>query len=637
LKKFEKSLKMSDFEINGTPVHKLRVVDLKEELDSRGLSKSGKKDELVARLVSFLEAEAKNEEKTGEVEEGSNDSKDEMMKKWQEEREQLLKENEVKRQEEEKAKEEEDSKKLEEEKKKQEEERKRLEDEKMKETEKAEKAAEAARLKEEKERKLAEELRLKDEAKRKAEEEKKLAAEKKEEEKRKIAEEKRKAEEEEKALLKKRKEEELEAKELKRKEKEKLEDELRKSHEEKLKKSHEEKSEEEEKTKEDSALGDNNKEDESLILETAADDTLVMEIEQADIVTDDKEEQEKENEAEIPSEPGQVTSLRRLGSRSGAGADDRKRGWGSSKVTNGGAAPVSISSDSLKDIVPDLKPLLDTTEPAISDEQGEIQSVDSDPDVAGPKVPESVKNEKDEPVKKKKKIVLTEDDNESEFVIITQLTRPFTVKAFQEMLKRTGTLEDFWIDKIKSTCIVKFSSADQASETKMALDGVTWPVGNPRTLRVAFSSQEMMNKYKQNAEVGLKSSGDAGDRLSGLREWDKNKSDEREERRGEHERERRNDREVRIRERSRERPPPTKSLEELFQKTTAMPAIYWKPLSEEQIQQKIDARKKKLMEAKILKEMEDTKETLQKSQKLISSRRKSHSRRSASSSSSSED
>merc|ERR1712098_414693 len=119
-----------------------------------------------------------------------------------------------------------------------------------------------------------------------------------------------------------------------------------------------------EKTKEDSALGDNNKEDESLILETAADDTLVMEIEQADIVTDDKEEQEKENEAVIPSEPGQVTSLRRLGSRSGA-------------------APVSISSDSLKDIVPDLKPLMDTTEPAISDEQVEIQSLDSDPDVAG--------------------------------------------------------------------------------------------------------------------------------------------------------------------------------------------------------------------------------------------------------------
>ena len=46
---------MSGFEINGTPIHKLRVVDLKEELDARGLSKSGKKDELVARLLSYME------------------------------------------------------------------------------------------------------------------------------------------------------------------------------------------------------------------------------------------------------------------------------------------------------------------------------------------------------------------------------------------------------------------------------------------------------------------------------------------------------------------------------------------------------------------------------------------------------
>ena len=46
---------MCDFEINGVLVTKLRVVDLKEELEIRGLSKSGKKDELIARLVSYLE------------------------------------------------------------------------------------------------------------------------------------------------------------------------------------------------------------------------------------------------------------------------------------------------------------------------------------------------------------------------------------------------------------------------------------------------------------------------------------------------------------------------------------------------------------------------------------------------------
>ena len=46
---------MSDLEINGTPIAKLRVVDLKNELDARGLSKSGKKDELIVRLTSYME------------------------------------------------------------------------------------------------------------------------------------------------------------------------------------------------------------------------------------------------------------------------------------------------------------------------------------------------------------------------------------------------------------------------------------------------------------------------------------------------------------------------------------------------------------------------------------------------------
>ena len=55
-----------------------------------------------------------------------------------------------------------------------------------------------------------------------------------------------------------------------------------------------------------------------------------------------------------------------------------------------------------------------------------------------------------------------------------------------------------------------------------------------------------------------------------------------------------------MRERSIEEPAPvaTKSLEELFKKTTAGPAIYWRPLSEEEIQAKIDEKNKKVDEAK---------------------------------------
>ena len=44
---------------------------------------------------------------------------------------------------------------------------------------------------------------------------------------------------------------------------------------------------------------------------------------------------------------------------------------------------------------------------------------------------------------------MTDDESETEFLLITNLTRPFTVKSFQEMLKRTGTIEDFWIDRYR--------------------------------------------------------------------------------------------------------------------------------------------------------------------------------------------
>ena len=81
---------------------------------------------------------------------------------------------------------------------------------------------------------------------------------------------------------------------------------------------------------------------------------------------------------------------------------------------------------------------------------------------------------------------------------------------------------DFWIDRIKSKCCVEFSNSDQASETRMALDGVTWPAINPKTLRVAFSSKEEMKKLAEGGD----DAGVAGRELEGrslLRDWDRNK------------------------------------------------------------------------------------------------------------------
>ena len=96
---------------------------------------------------------------------------------------------------------------------------------------------------------------------------------------------------------------------------------------------------------------------------------------------------------------------------------------------------------------------------------------------------------------------------------------------------------------------------------------------------------------------------DSNGRLGGVREWDKNKLDQEQERAKEREKrlvrekERREGKEEG--ERSQEKKAPVKSLEDLFKKTVAGPAIYWKPMSEKQIQQKIEERNKKIMEAQI--------------------------------------
>ena len=49
-----------DFTINGKPLSSLRVVDLKVELEKRGLPKSGNKNDLIERLSHYLLKQTQN-------------------------------------------------------------------------------------------------------------------------------------------------------------------------------------------------------------------------------------------------------------------------------------------------------------------------------------------------------------------------------------------------------------------------------------------------------------------------------------------------------------------------------------------------------------------------------------------------
>ncbi|XP_059080912.1 apoptotic chromatin condensation inducer in the nucleus-like [Tigriopus californicus] len=195
-----------------------------------------------------------------------------------------------------------------------------------------------------------------------------------------------------------------------------------------------------------------------------------------------------------------------------------------------------ISSQSLKDLVPNYKRL--------SDEEKEIQmdvmesdkvlefeetsarksppavveQVSRQPAPIAP--PESTTN--DEPPPSKRPLIRSSASPErasiegepsqtpqSSVVFVANLVRPFTVNQLKALLARTGTFEgeqDFWIDKIKSKCYVRYAKHQEAKDTIAALNGVVWPSSNPKKLLVKLSSETQFNEVLQNGgPVGLAS------------------------------------------------------------------------------------------------------------------------------------
>lgn len=236
----------------------------------------------------------------------------------------------------------------------------------------------------------------------------------------------------------------------------------------------------------------------------------------------------------------------------GAAVVTRKRRWGASKTIRPVKKPVlSISTDSLKNLIPGAKPVpAEELQLSVEEEEGQLDDDDDDEiiEVAQQAEKDSVRkkereHEKDERRKERKekdleerrkkysdrkdikpekpstsgsdnmkgsstrKILLITDDarklahspspprrRPSNVLFITNLVRPFTAQQLKNLLLRTGTIAEngFWIDKIKSKCYVEYTTEDAAVETRHALHGVRWPVNNPKTLVVEFASHDDM-------------------------------------------------------------------------------------------------------------------------------------------------
>lgn len=181
------------------------------------------------------------------------------------------------------------------------------------------------------------------------------------------------------------------------------------------------------------------------------------------------------------------------------------------------------------------------------------------------------------------------------------LTRPFTINQLKELLLKYGSLKSnekkqpaeplFWIDAVKSHCYVAYDTQSDAEQARLALNNLTWPASNPKQLSVDFSSMdEIVDVIEHDGKVKINpSSSSNGDRVAiekerKIREWDLHKLNEKDggavTTNGKGGASRRKEEEEMSQ-------GPPKTLDDLFRKTNAAPFIYWLPLSQEQVAEKM--------------------------------------------------
>jgi len=158
---------------------------------------------------------------------------------------------------------------------------------------------------------------------------------------------------------------------------------------------------------------------------------------------------------------------------------------------------------------------------------------------------------------------------ESVFIHIRNLKRPFTLGSLQNVLKKFGEFDvekEFWIDSIRSHCFVKYASVEEASKARAALHYIEWPPGNKTEITADYSNEEEFDHFRGVIKKVV--------RTESVDDESSRSTTKQEEAPSPRVREEKADREKRREEK--------KSIEQLFRKTKAEPAIYYLPLTEEE-------------------------------------------------------
>ncbi|XP_054707467.1 apoptotic chromatin condensation inducer in the nucleus-like [Uloborus diversus] len=373
----------------------------------------------------------------------------------------------------------------------------------------------------------------------------------------------------------------------------------------------------------------------------------------SDIPSSHSKEPENEEEISKPYVSRKVTLSNRKLSRSSVDEKEdstqKKSKWGSFATAQKNSQNISISTSSLKSWFPDFKLINEPApaneimpmeqSPTLSDEK--IINQTSEREGGIPKQPPLTKDLSEQNMQSVMEEEPIEQGPVSNIIFIQNLVRPFTLLQLKDLLKQHGNFVEgeFWIDKIKSKCIVVYETEEAAVKAKNALNNTRWPPSNPKILTVQYISEEEIEFHKRGGEPPKPTAPPVEavecydvkavspveeikrkdreirrerEKSKPLREWDKDKivqdSPERE-----HYMNKENEKikpvEKKEKKESKRRPnddTPAKLLDDLFQKTKSSPCIYWLPLTAEQIKEKAEERRIRRLEQemRILKEQE---------------------------------
>ncbi|CAL4939688.1 unnamed protein product [Urochloa decumbens] len=188
---------------------------------------------------------------------------------------------------------------------------------------------------------------------------------------------------------------------------------------------------------------------------------------------------------------------------------------------------------------------------------------------------------------------------------IDRFVRPFTLKAVQELLGKTGSVQSFWMDHIKTHCYVTFSSVDEAVATRDAVYNLQWPPNNGNKLIAEFvDPQEVKLKLEPPPPPAAPVSPAAAARVPPVQQAQANQNVPRQAATPKEQlppppplaKPPTADPAASAKERLPPTPkkpePPVVTLDDLFKKTQSSPRIYYMPLSEEEVAAKLAAQGK---------------------------------------------